>query len=370
MAFSNYHKETSERSDPLNWAKQRLVTAGDYFFESIEGCNQNKYNMTTFILERACVSCDDGTPDSDDIVRAEIIKLEKGVQPIVRKCFFAKKLNCPFYYVLYCYEPEKVWVYKVDKPFSLFQTFDSFNAFSEWIYENKQWGEDNVKDFHNKKDLPEFDIRLRECKCGCPWPTNIDCVAFNKKNEPIAIIEFQNADKTEVRNHCNNYAFLFGQTQIDRKTGMPTIDVDVRRWKSQEILRLQAGLRFFIITWKKSDCDYIIKEVDKISFPQLPYNDKKETESIKGTYHQLMNCSDKKEQKKLKDYIETHYESYSIAFENGRMKKVPYKPVLSETKKSFPSIYYKYKQISFGYPETLPIVFSFFIDGIFSTQIK
>lgn len=42
MAFKNYRKETSERSDEANWAKKILIEKTGLFFDSIEGCNENK----------------------------------------------------------------------------------------------------------------------------------------------------------------------------------------------------------------------------------------------------------------------------------------------------------------------------------------
>lgn len=39
MAFINYRKETSERSDATNWAKKILIEKTGLFFDAIEGCN-------------------------------------------------------------------------------------------------------------------------------------------------------------------------------------------------------------------------------------------------------------------------------------------------------------------------------------------
>ena len=44
MAFKNYRKETSERSDEANWAKKILIEKTGLFFDTIEGCNENKDN--------------------------------------------------------------------------------------------------------------------------------------------------------------------------------------------------------------------------------------------------------------------------------------------------------------------------------------
>jgi hypothetical protein len=45
---------------------------------------------------------------------------------------------------------------------------------------------------------------------------------------------------------------------------------DIRRWTSQEILRVQSGLRYLILTWAQAEEDYILKEVDIITIPYFP----------------------------------------------------------------------------------------------------
>ena len=37
MAFTHFRKETSERSDAANWAKQSLIRNTAFHFDSIEG---------------------------------------------------------------------------------------------------------------------------------------------------------------------------------------------------------------------------------------------------------------------------------------------------------------------------------------------
>ena len=59
MAFKNYRKETSERSDEANWAKKILIEKTGLFFDSIEGCNENKDNIVTHLMERARIDFSD-----------------------------------------------------------------------------------------------------------------------------------------------------------------------------------------------------------------------------------------------------------------------------------------------------------------------
>lgn len=371
MAFSNYRKESSERSDSKNWAKKQLIDAADYFYESIEGCNQNSYNITTMILERLRVDCVDGVPSSDGEVKDAIVNAEGGRDHLLRKFNFAKVLHCDFYYVLYCMENQMVWLYSI-KPndFHLAKTFSSINDFSKWISENKGWGS---KKAYHKNDLPEFDKQLRNCDCGCPWPSNIDCIVFNKEQQPIAIIEYQNADDTTVIEHSNNYRFLYGQTRYNNITKQSEIDEDLRRWKTQEIVRLQGNLRFFILTWDEKVSDYIIKEVERITFPECKDKaDEEKFEEYKKLFHRYVNATDKSERSALGLTIMNESNAYYLSFDkaNHKMKKRKLTPVLSYSDKSFPLIYYKFKQTSFGYPNTLPTVFHFFIEGIFTTDIS
>ena len=46
MALINFRKESSERSDSVNWTKKILTKTG-FYFESIEGCNQNNEDKVT-----------------------------------------------------------------------------------------------------------------------------------------------------------------------------------------------------------------------------------------------------------------------------------------------------------------------------------
>ena len=45
MAFKNYRKETSERSDEANWAKKILIEKTGLFFYSIKGFSKINFSL-------------------------------------------------------------------------------------------------------------------------------------------------------------------------------------------------------------------------------------------------------------------------------------------------------------------------------------
>ena len=108
MTFTNYRKETSERSDASNWAKKILVERSGLFFDSIEGCNENNANVATHMMERARVDITQGVWTQQEVLDA-IINLE-GKDVLQRKINFAKAFQLPLTYVLYCDEKETVSV--------------------------------------------------------------------------------------------------------------------------------------------------------------------------------------------------------------------------------------------------------------------
>lgn len=74
MEFCNYRKETSERSNSSNWAKKTLVEKTGFYFDAIEGCNENNQNVVTHLMERARVDVIDGQA-TDRNVLSSIINL-------------------------------------------------------------------------------------------------------------------------------------------------------------------------------------------------------------------------------------------------------------------------------------------------------
>ena len=139
MAFKNYRKETSERSDEANWAKKILIEKTGLFFDSIEGCNENKDNIVTHLMERARIDFSDEKSTDEEVLK-EIIKLET-LDTLQRKINFAKSFNCPLTYVLYCNENKHVWVYTITAidTCKYEAVYSSFVAFSNWIAEIKGW---------------------------------------------------------------------------------------------------------------------------------------------------------------------------------------------------------------------------------------
>lgn len=307
MAFINYRKETSERSDATNWAKKILIEKTGLFFDAIEGCNENNNNVVTHLFERARVDFVPGESLETDVL-SEIILLETP-EVLQRKINFANTFNCPLTYVLYCNEKEAVWVYTISDLITckFIVSYDTYHAFSDWIYTIKGWR--STKPYREREDLPYFDKALR--RAGCAWPTNIDCFVSNQYSQPIAILEFQNANNTEVAMHCNNDFFLGKHTRINQD-GYIQYDNDVRRWQSQEILRVQSGLRLFIITWSQKSTDFILKEVDVISFPNLPFSkDWTKHGEYQRLMHEVANTRDQNSARIIANQFSTYKLSYA-----------------------------------------------------------
>jgi len=334
--FTNFRKETSERSDAQNWAKQSLIQNTPFHFDSIEGCNENSKNVATHMMERARVDYDGHDNMGLDDVCTAITQLE-GEDVLQRKINFAKAFQLNLSYVLYNDETRNVWLYEFEdlKSLKFVQSFETFVAFSNWIAGIKGWK--STKGFREIQDLPLFDKELR--RAGTAWPTNIDCFVSDENNQPIGILEFQNADTVSVRNHCNNEFFLCKQSYTNQY-GYPAYHDDIRRWLSQEILRLQSCLRLFVITWEKNSEDYVLKEIDSVTFPDLPYaKDWAKTNRYKALMHYYSNTRDKKYAR----VIATEMQSYNLVYDAPKMDIKINRPPLSGKQKTFPFIYYKFK---------------------------
>ena len=346
MTFVNYRKETSERSDASNWAKKILAEKTGLFFDSIEGCNENNANVATHMMERARVDIAQGVWTQQEVLDA-IINLE-GKDVLRRKINFAKAFQLPLTYVLYCDEEEAVSVFTIKSLSEIDYTasYNSYREFSEWIQSIKGWK--STKPFREREDLPYFDKALR--RAGCAWPTNIDCFISDKDFIPIGILEFQNAKNTEVLKHCNNEFFL-GKFVRYNEWNYPKYDNDIRRWQSQEILRVQSGLRLFIVTWSQQSDDYILKEVDIISFPDLPFaNDWKRHGEYQKLMHDYANSRDINVAKKIKD----NFSTYQLVYDDAAIHLEYHQPPLKGKEKTFPLIYYRYKNKVQGRKERLP----------------
>lgn len=346
--FTNFRKETSERSDSSNWAKQSLIQNTCYHFDSIEGCNENASNVATHLMERARVDYDGNECNmSLEEICQSILALETEAV-LQRKINFAKAFRLNLTYVLYNDETQRVWMYEFEDLHLLKfrQKFDSFAAFSSWIATIKGWK--STKPFRENADLPLFDKVLR--RAGTAWPTNIDCFISDEHNQPIAILEFQNAATTSVLEHCNNEFFLCKQTYFDSWGHIKYHD-DIRRWLSQEILRVQSGLRLFIITWAQGQDDFILKEVSRVTFPELPFSrDWNMTNQYKRDMHDFVATKNKAIGRK----IANTYQSYTLQYDHPIMNRELYNPPLSTKNQTFPLIYYMYKWKVIGKKDDLP----------------
>lgn len=350
MGFSNYRKESSERSDNQNWAKQSLIDHTTYHFDSMEGCNQNVNNVVTHLIERARVDYDNATADSDEVVLQHIIRLE-GADTLLRKINFAATFGLNLSYTLYCNEHSTVWLYEISTISScrFVRRFNSYADFSRWIYTIKGWV--SSKAYREIADLPHFDKELR--RTGTAWPTNIDCFISNADNHPVAILEFQNAKNTSVATHCNNDFFLC-KLSGRNKQGYTTYYDDIRRWMSQEILRVQSNLRLLVITWSQNENDFILKEIEMITFPDLPYSRNWSlTNQYKADLHKFANEKTRANAIAIAD----KYRTLNLRYQGAAMQSVINNPPLNTRNKTFPLIYYSYKQLIQGKREELPNLF-------------
>lgn len=357
MRLINYRKETSERSDTLNWVKEVLEKDTPYFYASIEGCNQNTENVVTHLIERARVDAVEGRTQKSDVLQ-QITALE-GADNLQRKINFAALFGLPLSYVLYCDEKEHVFLFYIHhiEKLEFVKHYTTYKSFADWIAEIKGWT--SSKPFRERQDLPYFDKQLRRHKT--PWPTNIDCFFTDKQNRPIGIIEYQNAKKTSVLKHSNNDHF---QCKLSYTSGTYTkYSDDIRRWTSQEILRVQSGLRLFIITWSQTEDDVQIKELDLVAIPYFPTTkgkpDWKQMSAYKGDLNKYVHSN---RQEKEENNIAQIYKTYYLNKENNKMTYAVNEPVLSYADKTFPSLYYSFQQKIEGNRRAVADVFKKLID--------
>jgi hypothetical protein len=221
------------------------------------------------------------------------------------------------------------------------RTFKSYEAFASWIAEVKGWR--SHKEYREEKDLPAFDKALREA--GTAWPTNIDCFVCDPSNQPIAILEFQNAKNTRVARHCNNDFFLCKMASKNSK-GETFYSDDIRRWTSQEILRVQSGLRLLVITWAQHEDDFQLKEIEKVVIPCFKttngHRDWQRRTAYKEDMHRYANSGKSEAQQYT---IAESYPTYTLRYEVPHMREHQHHPPLSYDDQTFPAIYYKNKEL-------------------------
>jgi hypothetical protein len=320
-------KETSERSDRDNWVKNILLSQSGYYLESIEGCNQNAENQVTHLIERAFCPAFSIQYDLKTVYNA-ILHLE-GAEAMKQKIAFCQSFNIPLSYLIYGNKPlEFANLFTISEAGNIILDleFTSYQAFSAWIKSIKGWR--SSSSFQHKEELPFFDKELR--RYGTAWPTNIDCFISSLNNQPTAILEFQNAHKTPLATHCNNNYF-WGLTGKD----------DIRRWFSQEILRIQSGLPFIVITWSKIHKGFIVKKLDKVVFPNFTNTHLKNL--LSQFVRKRVNGTGQKTARQLYDEICNTCESEELVLMDGVVQIKVNKPPLSFENKTFPMLYYSFK---------------------------
>lgn len=343
MKLVEFRKESSERSDSDNWSKSILQEKTPYHFDSIEGCNQNTANEVTHLIERARVTAIEGKSNKQEII-ASIIELE-GREVLQRKINFANCFNVPLLYALYCDENENVFLFNFIslENIEFERHYKSYLEFANWIAEIKGWVSN--KAFREIDDLPYFDKQLRKHKT--PWPTNIDCFVSDVENNPIAIIEYQNAKDTGVLEHCNNDHFQckLSFTKNGYYGPYTVYSDDIRRWTSQEILRVQSTLKLIIITWSQNSSDFQIKELESVAIPFFPETngkpDWKEMSAYKGDLNKYIKSNRSDEIKKT---ISSNRKTYNLYKTDEGISSSVNEPPLSYEAKTFPSLYYNSKE--------------------------
>lgn len=347
MRLHNYRKETSERSDAFNWAKNQLIHSTPYFYDGIEGCNQNAKNQTTHLFERAQVDIDTSGPKSKDAVIQSIVDLESE-SALIRKINFATSLGIPLSYVLHDDATGYVFMLSFDKSvdkMKIDRSFSSYQGFGQYLAEIKGWR--STKKFRESDDLPLIDKVLRQN--GTPWPTNIDCFCTDQHGKPVAIIEYQNAETIGVLHHSNNDYFLCKQRsvrQTERGTKVIFHD-DIRRWTSQEILRVQSQLPLMVITWSQSEQHYQLKEVEQIAFPDFEMDGSRAQWSRMTAYKEDLHRFSK-EPMDADFQVICQRNSMSFVRTGGIVTEMYHKPPLSIPDRTFPHIYWRRKAVIEG----------------------
>ena len=336
MDILKFQNETSERSEPQNWVNKELSSSELFHYASFEGCNENSSNLVTTIMDRAVIEVSgDLSALPSEINVLERIKEKEG-RAFIGKINFCRLLGLPYTYILYSYNPVFVLRYEVNKDICTFmERYSTFADFSKWIMKIKGWK--STKKYEENKDLPLFDKLLR--KAGCAWPTNIDSVAYNNDNRPVAIIEFQNSKLIKVSKHFNNYYYL---RHRDRDNNITSQGADEQRWRSQEILRLQSLLPHFTIVWSQNEKVIIIKKLHGVAFPDYDVDNEQDKYGEELTvFAESLKSNPKLWRNKNYELIRKQYSSYRLRYESGFMKTEKNPSPLSFDDMTFPFLYGK-----------------------------
>ncbi len=307
------------------------MTCPLFFVDSIEGYTVDPDKGVIVLMERAKVDYNEVSRLSTEEVINDI-KLNDGCNGSMRrKLNLAVLFGIPLHYVLYSETPQHhVWVYSFDSSENgqLLKEFNSFSSFGIWLHRlrtlviTKNYGHPNVTSYETSQfsDLPGLDQTLR--KNQTPWLANLDAFLSDTQGQPIALIEFQKT-KSSPSSHCNNYFYQLGQ--------------DLKRFETLEIARVHSKLPLIILVWNEDvNLGYKIKQVDCCAFPNYS------SDSKQNLAQYATAIGPQKEI--IRDRICKKDTSFTYSLINSNVSRVSHKPTLSEKKKTFPSIYYKYKE--------------------------
>lgn len=338
MSLSVFEKESSEHSDSTNWAKQQLEGCSDIYVDSIEGYTVDLSRGVIILMDRAKVDYSEISHMSTEDIISEIKNHDGVAGSIQRKINLANIFNVKFRYLLYSEgnnNNHHVWVFLFDNGGSglLEIEFDSFRKFGRWLNEKrsllikKAYGHEGAQyDTSHFEDLPNFDQTLRIN--NTPWLANLDAFISDKKGNPIALVEFQYTKKTAPGDHCNNIYFLSGK--------------DVNRFMTLEVARVQSSLPLYIIVWSDAYNDYVIKQVECCTIPDYSTDKNKIACENRLLSSFLPSCQEKPQE--VYNKICNSMNSYNVTTSGEGIAQDKHSPRLSITRKTFPLIYYSYKE--------------------------
>jgi len=232
--------ESSERSDSSNIARQKLEEL-NFKMITYEGYTV-KNNTVSLLLDRAKLITD---------VKVSLSNLYQAIRKEIHDIFqikvdFAKKLNVPWYFVVYTEDEYSVVLDMLNNGTEVIR-FNSFKELGEWTMEYRDYV---MRKPYQEGGLPNIDIKMREN--GIPWPGNMD-KALCINNKVAAIIEFQNTSRVTVREHENNNFFR----------------MDEGRWRVLDILKQHSQLPLLVIVWSRKENTIGLKLVDHIIYTDI-----------------------------------------------------------------------------------------------------
>ncbi len=247
-------KETSERSKNDNLIEKHIDTLSRITQLDFEGASTNS-DYVTCLVDRGLTN----QPLSRKMSSIELYDLIIKSEPNwFLKQEFAKKLNVPWFYVIYNYSEEHCIVVNLSVCTEESLYFNSFEEFGKWFSRFADTGERFSS--YQESGLPQFDVALRNG--GHPWPGNIDGILYdNASKQFISIIEYQNTSKKPVAQHDNND---FMQTTPYRKG-------DGKRWRTHYLLTKQRNLPVLVIVWSRFEKVTNLKRIQSFDLDEKGY---------------------------------------------------------------------------------------------------